>query len=307
MARIAHLAYLLVAVGTLPALAQSGYSEPPLPGDASEAWDAPPEPFDEEPEAEDEEGEDAEQVPGAAAGPANEEEARAFEAYLQELESNRETSDAPLTGISEDASGSTPATPAVATGSRPADAGVFVAQNPYVSLTMDVGGAARNSETSTMVDFGLRFEGDRGGLLITFGGRIQDRVIGGVGSRETYSVFSLEPTFAVIAEENLRWRLRGGWSVALNDRVSMSGISLGSSLVVHIAGPVDFEADVHLTPFPFLRAEAKAAFALHFGFVSLRMGWMGSNLTDHGLGTGSSNAPIRTSFSGAYLGAGLHF
>src|SRR5690606_41941972 len=70
MARIAHLAYLLVAVGTLPALAQSGYSEPPLPGDASEAWDAPPEPFDEVPEAEDEEGEYAEQVPGAPAGPA---------------------------------------------------------------------------------------------------------------------------------------------------------------------------------------------------------------------------------------------
>lgn len=315
MARIALLASLLVAIGTLPARAQSSYSEPPLPGDEGAEWQAPPEDpddtLDEEEDLEAEVGEDAAEdaVPGAAAGPANEEEARAFEAYLRELESRQEGSEqAPRTEIPED----TEEVPAPASAPRDVESqrevndGFYVAQNPFFSLTMNVGANSRPGGDATVADLGLRFEGERAGLLITFGARNQTRVIGGSELSVDYGVFSLEPTFAVIAKENFRWRLRGGWSAAGNRAVSMSGISLGSSMVIHIAGPLDLEADIHLTPFPFLRAEAKVAAALHFGFVSLRMGWMGSDITDHGLGLGAGSH-LRTTYSGVFLGAGLHF
>lgn len=322
MARIALLASLLAAVATLPARAQSSYSEPPLPGDGVEAWADPVDDPEDLPD-EEVEGEDAadENVPGAAAGPANEEEARAFEAYLRELESQQEgvsqdegAAQELQTEIPEDDAPARAAAPAPAPPAAPVeraqaravDDGRWVAQNPYFSITMDAGTRSRSGGHATIVDAALRFEGDRGGLLISLGGRNQTWVTGGVERTADYSVFALEPTFAVIRNQNFRWRLRGGWSVAGNDRVSMSGISLGSSMVLHVAGPLDFEVDVHVTPFPFLRAEAKVAAALHFGVVSLRLGWMGSDISDQGWGMGSGS-PIRTRYSGVYLGAGLHF
>ena len=314
MARIALLASLLIAVGTLPARAQSSYSEPPLPGDEAGEWQAPPEDLDDPLDDDDEdigeavEEDAAEAVPGAAAGPANEEEARAFEAYLRELESRQEGSeDAPRTEIPEDAEEvpAQRAAPRTVESQHEVD-DRYLAQNPFFSLTLNAGTRTRPGGHATVADMGLRFEGERGGLLITFGSRNQTRLISGSELAVDYGVFTLEPTFAVIANENFRWRLRGGWSAAGNGAVSMSGISLGSSMVIHIAGPLDLEMDVHLTPFPFLRAEAKVAAALHFGFVSLRMGWMGSEITDHGLGLGAGSH-LRTSYSGVFLGAGLHF
>lgn len=309
MARLSLLAALLLAIGTLPARAQAPYSEPPLPGDDVEDWQDASDMDDDDdaPEAG-----DVEDIPGAAAGPADAEEARAFEAYLQELEAEQEASgepaQAPLTEIpEEDAAPAQVAAPqAVPAQAEPAHRdvppGFYLAQNPYFSLTVEAGTTGNQTrDYSTVVDAALRFEGDRGGLLISFGGRTQ-----GYGNttdiRQT--VFALEPTFAIIANEGLRWRVRGGWSVAANDLVSMSGISVGTSAVMHIAGPLDLEFDVHFTPFPFTRLEGKAAAALHFAFVSVRLGWMGSVITDHGLGR--PGAAITSTYNGLFLGFGLH-
>jgi len=170
-----------------------------------------------------------------------------------------------------------------------------LAENPFLSLTADGAVVDRDRDVG-VYNLGLRFEGDRGGLLATMGGL-------STGSGE-WRYFTIEPTFAIVATENFRWRVRAGWSSAFTRNVSMSGFSGGGSMVIHIGGPVDLELDGHLTLVPFFRLDTTAAWALNFGGLSLRAGWRATYLND--LGHANGYQRLHSGYFGPYLGLGLH-
>lgn len=170
-----------------------------------------------------------------------------------------------------------------------------VAETPFLSLTAD-GALHDRRDDFGLYNLGLRFEGERGGLLATMGGIAT--------SGDDWSYFTIEPTFAVVATQNFRWRLRAGWSSAFTRNVAMSGVSGGSSMVIHIGGPVDLELDGHLTMVPFFRFDTTAAWALNFGGLSVRAGWRASYLND--LGHSGSPRVSHAGYFGPFLGLGLH-
>ena len=170
-----------------------------------------------------------------------------------------------------------------------------VAETPFLSLTADGAIHDRHADFG-LYNLGLRFEGERGGLLATLGGIST--------SSDDWSYFTIEPTFAVVATRNFRWRLRAGWSSAFTRNVAMSGFSGGGSMVIHVGGPVDLELDAHMTMVPFFRFDTTAAWALNFGGLSVRAGWRAAYLND--LGNSSSVRVSHAGYFGPFLGLGLH-
>jgi hypothetical protein len=71
-----------------------------------------------------------------------------------------------------------------------------------------------------------------------------------------------------------------------------------------MAGPLDFEARMQVTPFPYRQVDASAALALHLGAVVLRGGYRGMVLDDAGYVDGVVHVDT---FHGPYFGLGLTY
>lgn len=79
-------------------------------------------------------------------------------------------------------------------------------------------------------------------------------------------------TYAPIVQDALRVRGELGVSTATLARGFYVGPSLGMSLEACVLGPLDVEARMQVTPFPYRQADLRAGLALHLGSLMLRGG-----------------------------------
>jgi len=306
------LAVLLFSSLALPAQARWQVTDPPppppvgeeevwaLPGDPPAPPPAPAQPAPPPPDAA------AQAAPeGAAAGPLDQEAWEAEQAYFDEQDRLAEAAgeeageSAAVADGDEEIGTPAPERRSVTRAARD-DSSVISVDQPFFSLfaygILGEAAPSRPSET-TSFDFGMRFEGERFGFLARMG------VIGPSNGTDYFNM-TLEPTFAVVANERFRLRLRAGWGLASNDAITMGGLSLGTSMVLCLVGPLDLEADVTAVPFPFTRVDTTVGLALNLGAVSVRAGWR-SAYQDDQRHTNGSSLSVRS--AGVYGGFGLHF
>ncbi len=126
------------------------------------------------------------------------------------------------------------------------------------------------------------------------------------GSEGTDSISLTEThlTFALVAQERARLRLEAGVSTAHGEDITFVGPSMAISAEACIAGPLDVEARVQTTPFPYQQVDASAALALHLGAVVLRGGYRGMVLNDAGHVDGVTHTDT---FHGPFFGLGLAY
>lgn len=153
------------------------------------------------------------------------------------------------------------------------------------------------------VDLFIGLEGRRFGVdaRITGMGLAADD---GSGGSDTISLVEAHFTWALISLERARLRAEAGVSSANAPDISFVGPSLGMSFEACMAGPLDFEARMQVTPFPYRQVDASAALALHLGAVVLRGGYRGMVLDDAGYVDGVVHVDT---FHGPYFGLGLTY
>lgn len=171
----------------------------------------------------------------------------------------------------------------------------------YSALRMGLEGGP--SGGGTRMNLFLAFEGEQLGLE----GRLTGLSLptdDGTGGSDTISVTNVHLTYAVLAQEKVRWRVEAGFSSAHAPELTVYGPSLGTSFEARLGGPLDFELRLQGTPFPYRQADAQAALALKFHPWAVRAGWRTLMLDDAGLVDGEVHRDV---FSGPFLGAGLFF
>lgn len=153
------------------------------------------------------------------------------------------------------------------------------------------------------VDLFLGVEGRRFGVdaRITGLGLATDD---GTEGTDTLSLVQAHLTWALISLERVRLRAEAGVSTANAPDISFVGPSLGMSLEACVAGPLDLEARMQVTPFPYRQVDASAALALHLGAVVLRGGYRGLVLDDAGYVDGVRNVDT---LHGPFFGVGLTY
>jgi hypothetical protein len=126
------------------------------------------------------------------------------------------------------------------------------------------------------------------------------------GSEDTDTISLMEAhlTWALISLQRARLRVEAGVSSANAPDVTFVGPSLGMSLEACMAGPLDFEARVQTTPFPYRQVDASAALALHLGALVVRGGYRGMVLDDAGQVDGVTHVDT---FHGPFFGLGLTY
>ena len=152
-------------------------------------------------------------------------------------------------------------------------------------------------------DLFLGLEGRRFGVDLRLTGLGLPTEDGTSGS-DTIALTQSHLTWALISHERARLRVEAGVSTAHAPDITFVGPSLGMSLEACIAGPLDLEARMQVTPFPYRQVDATAALALHLGAVVLRGGYRGMVLDDAGYVDGVSHVDT---FHGPFLGLGLTY
>jgi hypothetical protein len=152
-------------------------------------------------------------------------------------------------------------------------------------------------------DLFIGLEGRRFGVDARLTGMGLTTDDGSVGT-DTLSLMEAHFTWALISLERARLRVEAGVSSANAPDISFVGPSLGMSLEACMAGPLDFEARVQTTPFPYRQVDASAALALHLGALVLRGGYRGMVLDDAGYVDGVTHVDT---FHGPFFGMGLTY
>ncbi|WP_338873487.1 hypothetical protein [Myxococcus stipitatus] len=152
-------------------------------------------------------------------------------------------------------------------------------------------------------DLFMGIEGQRFGVDARFTGIAVD-ADDGSNEVDSISLWEAHLTWALVSQERIRLRAEAGISGARAPDISFVGLSLGMSMEACLVGPLDFEARVQATPFPYRQVDASAALALHLGAVVLRGGYRGMLLDDAGHVDGIAH---RDTFHGPFAGLGLSF
>jgi hypothetical protein len=153
------------------------------------------------------------------------------------------------------------------------------------------------------LDLLLAFEGERMGL----DGRVTGLALptdDGTEGSDTLSLAGAHLTYALVAQERVRWRVEGGVSTARAPDLTAVGLSFGTSFEARIARPLDLELRLQGTPFPYRQVDAQAALALKSYPWVARAGWRTLLLDDAGLVDGEVHRDL---FNGPFLGFGLFF
>jgi hypothetical protein len=153
------------------------------------------------------------------------------------------------------------------------------------------------------LDLLLAFEGERVGV----DGRVTGLTLptdDGTEGSDTLSLAGAHLTYALVAQERVRWRVEAGVSMARAPDLTVVGPSLGTSFEARIARPLDFELRLQGTPFPYRQVDAQAALALKHNPWVVRAGWRTLLLDDAGLVDGVVHRDL---FNGPFLGFGLFF
>ena len=182
---------------------------------------------------------------------------------------------------------------------------------PYVQeqyepspVQMDLSADAGFVSQGYAVGLGVRMEGKQLG----FGARLDMFDLAtddGSAGRDSISLLSLQPSVAVVARDNFRWRFSGGMNVAFAPDVIMVAPGVGTSALLRIAGPLKIEASAQYAPWPFTQLGGDAGLAVDIGnVVRLRGGYRATYLNDQGRvnADGRANSDL---FAGPYAGLSL--
>ncbi|MFL5345672.1 MAG: hypothetical protein ACJ8AT_12830 [Hyalangium sp.] len=153
------------------------------------------------------------------------------------------------------------------------------------------------------VNLFLTFEGERLGL----DGRVTGLALptdDGTDGSDEISVARVHLTYALVAQDHLRWRVEAGFSSAKAPDLEVFGPSLGTSLEARVGGPLNLELSLQGTPFPYRQVDTHAALALRAYPFVFRAGWRTLLLDDAGLVDGVEHQDI---LSGPFAGIGLFF
>jgi hypothetical protein len=153
------------------------------------------------------------------------------------------------------------------------------------------------------VDLFVGLEGRRFGVDARITGMGLSAEDGSVGS-DTISLMEAHLTWAIVSLQRVRLRAEAGVSTANAPDISFLGPSLGMSLEACVAGPLDLEARMQVTPFPHRQVDTSAALALHLGALVLRGGYRGMVLDDAGYVDGVRHVDT---FHGPFFGMGLTY
>lgn len=166
-------------------------------------------------------------------------------------------------------------------------------------LGLEAGSAGGGAQ----MNLSLAIEGEQLGLE----GRLTGLALptdDGSGGSDSITVTGVHLTYALVAQDRLRWRVEAGFTSAHAPDLIVYGPSLGTSFEARLGGPLDFELRLQGTPFPYRQADAQAALALKLNPWVLRAGWRTLLLDDAGLVDGEVHRDV---FSGPFVGAGLIF
>ena len=171
-----------------------------------------------------------------------------------------------------------------------------------VTVTLGIEGQGFRDDDGGMA-LRMGFEGHRWGVDTRYAALTLDEA--GFGPRGSVTqLLDFHLTYAPYVARRARFRLEAGANGFLSYDVSMLGLGLGASLEACVAGPLDFEARLLITPFPFHQVDAQGGFALRLGGLALRTGLRALYLDDAGEAVGVSRAG---SWVGPYAGASFIF
>lgn len=169
------------------------------------------------------------------------------------------------------------------------------------SLRLGIDGGAMSGGGG--VNLFLAFEGEQLGVDGRFTALALPTDDGSDGTDEI-TVARVHLTYAVLAQEHVRWRVEAGFSSAHAQDLEVYGPSLGTSLEARLGGPLDLELSLQGTPFPYRQMDTHAALALKAYPFVFRAGWRTLLLNDAGLVDGVEHQDI---LSGPFAGVGLFF
>ncbi|HYI00046.1 hypothetical protein [Hyalangium sp.] len=180
---------------------------------------------------------------------------------------------------------------------------VHTARKDTIHSALRMGLEGGPTSGGTRANLFLAFEGEYMGLE----GRLTGLSLStddGTGGTDTISVTGVNLTYAVLANERVRWRVEAGFSSAHAPDLTVVGPSLGTSFDARLGGSLDLELRLQGTPFPYRQMDAQAGLAVKLYPWVLRAGWRTLMLDDAGLVDGEVHKDV---FHGPYLGVGLFF
>ncbi|WP_224361755.1 hypothetical protein [Hyalangium versicolor] len=172
-----------------------------------------------------------------------------------------------------------------------------------MSFRTGIQGGPMNDDSGSNVDFFLGLEGYRFGVDGMLTGLALDADDGSSGT-DSISLLEAHLTWALVVQPRARLRIEAGLSSASAPEASWVGFSMAASGEACLLGPLDFEARMQITPFPYRQFDASAALALHLGGLVLRGGYRGLVLDDAGLLDGVAHRDV---LGGPFAGLGLTF
>ncbi len=151
------------------------------------------------------------------------------------------------------------------------------------------------------IDLLLAFEGERMGL--------DGRVLGlslptddGSEGSDGITLAGVHFTYALAAQDRVRWRLEAGFTTASAPDITFVGPSLATSFDARLLPSFDIESRLQATPFPYRQLDAELGLAYKPYPWVIRAGWRALVLDDAGRVDGVVH---RDSFNGPYIGFGL--
>ncbi|MBM7114886.1 hypothetical protein [Archangium primigenium] len=151
------------------------------------------------------------------------------------------------------------------------------------------------------VGLGMQTDGERFGFgidLNLFNLATDD----GTGGRDSISLLSVAPSYLVVKQPRVTWRVSAGLDAAFAPSVTMAGPGFGTNARLGLLGPLKLEANAHLTPLPYIQVRGDAGLALDLGHVRLRAGYRATYLDDQGVVDGVRNVDL---FRGPFAGFSL--
>jgi hypothetical protein len=147
-----------------------------------------------------------------------------------------------------------------------------------VPFSFRMGVLAAPISNGTGVDYSLGWDVEHVGVdlrLSRLEGRAEDN-----GLYDARTLSELHLTYSPIVQETLRLRVEGGVSTATRPGSVFVGPSVGLSVEACVLGPLDAEARVQVTPYPYQQVDARAGLALHLGGLMLRGGMRSLFMSD---------------------------
>lgn len=121
--------------------------------------------------------------------------------------------------------------------------------------------------------------------------------------RDRLHLVDAHVTYSLAATARARLRVETGIAAMRRPEATYVGPSLALSFERCILGALDMEGRLQWVPLPHTALDGQIGFALHLGVFTLRTGWRGLLLDDHGQATGAEHV---RGIGGLFGGVGLN-